>query len=497
VQTEQFRTHLGLFVTAVETTRMPMVFTDGQDAQHPIIYANDAFLALTGYTRAALLGAPISRLVGESADCAAAASIAAALAVGMSGKWVLAFHGADDRVFPASVTTHPARDADQNVRYNCLSLFEVRRMSDVAGRRSFSDIARYDHMPGFISLTEGPDHRFTYANLAYKRLVGQPSLVGRTVIDTIPEWARLAVIDRRDEVYRTGDPFVAKAQAVIFVHPDTGVSEKRFIDFVYQPLRDIDGVVTGIFCEGYDVTAEHKTADELSALQAEMIYHSRINAMGTMATMLGHELNQPLNVISNYAAGMQAIINPATADADRLANALQGIEEAAQRAGDIIHNLRDLTRRRLADKAVFGLKPAVDDCIRLVRMTTPPGIRLVNTIADGITVLAHKVQIQQVIINLLINAYEAMAMTGHHHVTIFAREERDLTIIGVRDQGPGVPVESAADLFSWHNSSKTGGMGLGLPICRTIVEAHQGRIWLDKNSAAGAEICFSLPRTPA
>jgi two-component system sensor kinase FixL len=201
-----------------------------------------------------------------------------------------------------------------------------------------------------------------------------------------------------------------------------------------------------------------------------------------------------LSAIGNYAAGMQRIITPATPDAGLLIEALQGISEASQRAGAIIRNLRDLTRRRLSDKTVFDLKPAVDDCIRLVRVTASPDIRFVDSVRDDMTILGDKVQIQQVIINLLLNACRAMAMTGRHDVAVSAHEEGNHTLVCVIDQGPGVTAEAAEHLFSWHNSSKGGGMGLGLSICRTIVEAHQGRIWLENSSAAGAKFCFSLPR---
>jgi signal transduction histidine kinase len=356
--------------------------------------------------------------------------------------------------------------------------------------------ALYEHAPGFIATSEGPDHRFTFANAAYKRLVGRDNLVGLTAAEALPEIVDQGIIDLLDQVYRTGEPYVGEAVPMRILEPASGRLVEYTINFVYQPVRNADNVITGLFCEGFDVTEQHRAADALAALQAAIIHRSRVNVMGMMATTLAHELNQPLSVINNFTAGLLRLVAPDELADDRTVQALQGIQDASHRAAAIIRNLRDMTRRREPARALFDLRTAVAECARLVGATAEPTVRIANAIPDDVEIAADRVQIQQVVINLLRNACDAVTAADRKDITVSASRGEGGWIIGVADTGTGVSADAAENAFSWSISSKEDGMGFGLSICRMIVEAHGGLIWLNKSSAEGAEFCFSLPFGP-
>ncbi len=493
---EQFRKRLGPFVAAAERTRMAMIFTDAQEGDNAIVFANDAFLALTSFARADLLGAPIDLLLAGVTDATSVTSVRAVMAEGGSGSWEMACRRADKSEFIAAVFLSPVLDSAGAVQQNFLSFVELGGHIDRLIEQRNELHALYDLAPGFIATTEGPDHRFTFANASYKRFVGRHALVGSTVAEAMPEVVDQGFTALLDQVYRTGEPFVGTSMPIAMVNTATNAVETRYGHFVYQPVRGADGAITGLFCEGYDVTAQRETADTLSALQSDLIHVSRVNAMGTMATTLAHELNQPLSAISNYTAGILRLVDPASHDAARLISALKGIDEASQRAAEIIRNLRELTRRREPARESFELNPAVGECVRLVRATASPSISIADEVPDGVTMAADRVQIQQVVINLLRNACDAVMGSSRQHVSVRAQDVGDMLVVSVLDTGPGVSAEAAENIFAWSDSSKEGGMGFGLSICRTIIEAHRGRIWLEDSGPSGSEFSFSVPRLP-
>lgn len=354
----------------------------------------------------------------------------------------------------------------------------------------------HDQSPVFVASSQGPEHRFDFANAAYKRLVGCDDLIGRTVEDALPGLGEQGIVALLDQVFRTGTPFVGSRMAISF-KTVSGDTRTRHVSFVYQPVHDEHGQITGLYCEGYDVTAEKLATDQVAALQTEAAYLSRVNAMSMMATTIAHELNQPLTAICNYAAGGLRLVDKSAKHADGLTEALHGIDDAAQRAGEIIGNVRTLMRRGETTRADFNLNMAVAECIRLLNASLCTVVSIKNLVPDGIAALADRVQVQQVIINLLRNAAEAAAPSPRPLVGVNAFRSGDELVVGVSDSGPGLSPQAARDMFEWTGSSKEGGMGLGLSISRTIVEAHGGSLWLEKSDESGSEFRFSIPAGPS
>lgn len=479
-----------------EATRMALICTDGQTPGNPIVFANDAALALTGLVRAEILGDQIDAVLRDTADSRVLALIQQAIATGSEGTWELRCRRVDGTQFSAFALLSTARDDDGAVQQNCLALVELGAYLDrlVIQRDELRTI--YENAPGFIATTHGPDHCFSFANASYRKFVGRDRLEGLTVAEALPEAAEQGFVAILDEVYQTGEPFLAHGMPMEAFDPVSGTFKTRYSDFIYQPVRDVDGEITGLFCEGYDVTSQREASDALAVLQADLIHASRVNTMGTMAATLAHELNQPLSAISNYTAGLRQLGLPPQ-DADQFDKAIKGIEDASRRGVETIRVLRELTRRREPARMAFDLKPAVAECVKLVKASTPSDIRLIDRVPKGMTMMADRIQIQQVLINLFRNACEAVVASDRREITISAREEGNMVVVSVSDTGPGVPIESARSIFSWFDSLKTGGMGLGLSICRTIVQSHRGRIWLENSDSDGAEFCFSIPlRSP-
>ena len=237
-------------------------------------------------------------------------------------------------------------------------------------------------------------------------------------------------------------------------------------------------------------------------LQAEFLHIARMSEIGQMATTLAHELNQPLAAVANYINGSRRLLDVAE-PAEKLPAVRQALAAAAQQAihaGQIIRRMRSFVARGDTDKRIEELDELVQGAAELVSL--PAKQRRVEVRLDlqprGQRVLADRTQVQQVLVNLMHNAIEAMEESERRSLTVTARPvEGEMVEIAVADTGPGIPPEIAADLFKPFNTTKRSGMGVGLSVCRTIVEAHGGRIQAEPNSGGGTVFRFPLPAVSA
>jgi two-component system, LuxR family, sensor kinase FixL len=245
-----------------------------------------------------------------------------------------------------------------------------------------------------------------------------------------------------------------------------------------------------------DLTERQKTEARLQELQSELVHISRLTAMGEMASALAHELNQPLSAIANYMKGSRQLLegNP-DQRAPMVRDAIDKAAEQALRAGDIIRRLRDFVARGESERQVESVKKLVEEASALALVgAKDQGVRVKFVFgAARDLVLADKVQIQQVLLNLIRNAIEAMERSQKRELVIStASAEGNMIAIGVADTGQGIAPEVSAQLFQPFVTTKRSGMGVGLSISRTIIEAHGGQIEVEPNPAGGTIFRFTL-----
>jgi two-component system sensor kinase FixL len=245
-----------------------------------------------------------------------------------------------------------------------------------------------------------------------------------------------------------------------------------------------------------DLTESRETERLLHNLQGELAHASRITSMGTLATSIAHELNQPLTAVTNYVQAARDLLTDLTPEnVELVREALQETATEALRAGQIVHRLRDFVSRGETTREIASLHRLVTETTALALLDVNVRNTDFNTRLDPAcdAVLVDPVQVQQVLLNLMRNALDAMAdMPVKRLVVASAPEDGGMVRITVSDSGPGLSPEIAHRLFQPFVSTKDSGMGLGLSICHTIVTAHGGRIWTEPSASGGTSFHFTL-----
>jgi two-component system sensor kinase FixL len=245
-----------------------------------------------------------------------------------------------------------------------------------------------------------------------------------------------------------------------------------------------------------DLTERQKTETRLQELQSELVHISRLTAMGEMASTLAHELNQPLSAIANYLKGSKRLLEGSADERSTMVrDAMEKAGAQALRAGQIIRRLRDFVARGESERRVESVKKLVEEASALALVgVKDQGVRVRFTLDPAVDlVLADKVQIQQVLLNLIRNAIEAMETSSKRELIVAtALGEDGMTTFSVSDSGSGIANEMTSQLFQPFVTTKRHGMGVGLSISRTIIEAHGGRIWAEANPGGGTIFRFTL-----
>lgn len=246
-----------------------------------------------------------------------------------------------------------------------------------------------------------------------------------------------------------------------------------------------------------DLTERQETDARLQELQAELVHISRLSAMGEMASTLAHELNQPLTAIANYMKGSSRIVGEIQSErAPILKAALDKSADQAIRAGQIIRRLRDFVARGESERSFDSLSKIIEEASALALVgAKESGIHVrMRLDQEGDFALVDRIQIQQVLLNLVRNAIDAMKQSTRKELTITKHAPANgMVTVSVSDTGPGIDPDIRAQLFQPFVTTKPDGMGVGLSISRTIIDAHGGKLWVDDNPQGGATFRFSLP----
>lgn len=328
---------------------------------------------------------------------------------------------------------------------------------------------------------------------AAERLFGwrESEVIGRNVSILMPQPYRAQHDAYLERYLATGERRIIGIGRVV-------VGERR--DGSTFPMELAVGEMTtaeGRFFTGFvkDLTEARQTEARMQDLQAELVHMSRLTSMGEMASALAHELNQPLTAIANYMKGSRRLLKASSPRLGEIDAAIGKAAEQALRAGEIIHRLRDFVARGETDREPESLPKLIEEASALALVGAKEhGVRVRFDLSpDADLVMVDKVQIQQVVLNLIRNAVEAMEDSPRRELEI----RTDLTgdgqaRVSVSDTGSGLQPDVVDQLFQPFVTTKRTGMGVGLSISRTIIEAHGGQIWAEANPEGGAVFRFTL-----
>jgi PAS domain S-box-containing protein len=269
---------------------------------------------------------------------------------------------------------------------------------------------------------------------------------------------------------------------------------RRWLEVRRRSVRWVDGRVVRLQI-ATDITDRKATEDIVRQQQEKVQLTSRLMTMGEMASSLAHELNQPLTAISNYSLGTVSRMKAGVATIDELLPALEKTAGQAQRAGNIIRRIREFVKRAEPRRRPTDVQRIVEDSIGFADIEAAKrGIRIHTSIEPGLPPLdADPILVEQLLLNLLKNAIEAMDQARLRRIDLIVKRVDDMAEFAVIDRGSGIPETHRSNLFQPFYSTKSEGMGMGLNICRTIVEFHQGRLLVEENPEGGSIFRFRLP----
>lgn len=268
-----------------------------------------------------------------------------------------------------------------------------------------------------------------------------------------------------------------------------------------EPVRDASGRIVALRGTMQDITERHQSEVELRALRAEMEQLLTLHVASQTAAAIAHELNQPLNAITTYTEAAKRLLRAGNPQPDRLLHALEGSARQAQRAGAVMRELLGFLHKGETVSEAVDLNKAVRRALAIVESNGRGGFQSVVELAPQLRpVWANRLQLEKVLVNLISNAVDAMRQAGvaRQRITVGlgTAADEDMAHVTVSDVGPGLDEHTARRVFEPFFSTKPKGLGLGLAISRSLVEAHGGRLWVETTPGAGASFHFTLPFAP-
>jgi two-component system sensor kinase FixL len=271
------------------------------------------------------------------------------------------------------------------------------------------------------------------------------------------------------------------------------------MDAYYSPYRESDGSVTGIAVDIRDITGIKQAEEEASMHRERLAHLVRVQTLGEMATGIAHEINQPLAAIDSYAQASQRHLQAGQANNDKVAELIEKISGQAKRAGSVVSRLRSMMQRRTVNPIPIDINTLLNEVSKIAEIDTKHhNCRLILKFTPSLpNVIGDEIQIQQVALNLIRNAVDAMdGLNDEVEKEIIVktkRKDNKEVEVSVTDCGFGVTKLDADNIFEAFYTTKDSGLGMGLSICKSIIEDHGGEIGFMQNKAGGATFYFSLP----
>jgi two-component system, LuxR family, sensor kinase FixL len=348
--------------------------------------------------------------------------------------------------------------------------------------------------PNFI-FAKDREGRFTLVNQAVADAYGTTvdSLIGKTDADFNPNREEVDFFHRMDlDVMDTlKERFIPEERLT------DNRGNVRWLQTVKRPILDNDGSANQVLGASTDITQRKETELELRRQREELAHLTRVSTMGELAASLAHELNQPLTAILSNAQAAQRFLAANPADVEELGEILKDIVQDDSRASEVIQRMRALVKKEELAFVSLDLAGVVRDVAALVHSDAIlQGVRISLDLNSGLPpVRGDKVQLQQVVLNLLLNAFDAMkdCPANEREVKVQAETtEAGLLRLAVRDRGPGLRGDNLDKVFQPFYTTKREGLGMGLSISRSIIEAHGGRLWAENNPDRGATFYCTL-----
>jgi PAS domain S-box-containing protein len=338
----------------------------------------------------------------------------------------------------------------------------------------------------------GRDYRYQRVNPAFERRWGMPAetIVGMHVADLLGmesfEQMAKAYLDR-----------CFAGEEVSYADWLTTPLGRRYSAVTYSPLRPESERVEAALVIIRDLTEHMLASEALRKAQLDLAHANRVATMGQLTASITHEVNQPITAAVTYALAARRWLSAEPPNFHEVDDALSLIVKEGNRAGEVVGRIRALIKKAPARKDAVEINDAILEVIALTRTEAANNSVSVRTqFAEGLPrVQGDRVQLQQVLLNLIINAIEAMRDVGEEEreLLISTRNEPDGVSVEVRDSGPGFAPETLEHVFEAFYTTKPGGLGLGLSICRSIIEAHNGQLWASPNVPRGAIFGFIAP----
>ena len=410
-----------------------------------------------------------------------------------------------DGVFAwVQITGAPICDADGNVVAGLAMIedidAEVRSAEERERLLQELDMERhrlqrvFERAPAFIATLRGPDHVFEMANPPYYQLVGHREIVGKPVREALPEVVEQGFIDLLDRVYRTGEPFIGD-EVSLHLQPEPGSAlEEHFLNYVYEPLHDIDGSVSGILAHGVDVTEQ---------VRAREAVEETSRAKSAFLATMSHELRTPLNAMIGYAELLEMGVPAEIPEPSRVH--VERIRLSAEHLLQLIEEILTFSRieagRERVETASVSLHALAQEVTAIIEpLAEKNGLVFTTDVPDEpVTLQTDPRKVRQILLNLLGNAVK---FTEEGEIAFSARPDQDDVVFRIHDTGVGIEPEHQERIFEpfWQAETKmharVSGTGLGLPVTRQLVELLGGKVSVESASGEGTTFTVRLPARP-
>jgi two-component system sensor kinase FixL len=465
----------------------------GKDLDGIVISWNEAAERLFGYAAADIVGQPITRLMPTER----LHEEAAIMEKMRRGEPLTHFETEritkSGRLVPVSLTISPIRTPDGEligVSKIIRDLTDSQKIARELQHREALLQSILDTVPDALVVIDQHGIVQSFSPAAQRMFgYGAIEIVGQSVNRLMPAQDAAAHDGYMEHYKTTGERRIIGIGRVVLGQRKNGTQFPLELQ-VGEVLVPGTHLFTGFL---HDLTERQDRDRRLNELQAELIHMSRLSELGQMVSALSHEVNQPLTAIANYAAGLRRML--AHQDSPTLRSAVEKVAEQADRARRILQSLRSLVRKEARERQMERLEPLIQETSALALIGTSRSIDLAMNIApDASQAFVDRVQIQQVLLNLMRNAVEAMSGSRQRRLTVATAAKAEFIEISVADTGPGLSQPVRERLFHPFTTTKADGLGIGLSICRTIVEAHGGELICESAEGRGTIFRFTVQR---